>query len=188
MQVYTVHRDLTSPADDTVTILRPFIKENNVGLIVCNFAIHYMITDIDKLNNFIRMVRGIASKGTIFYFTTMCGQSVIRLLGEGNEWKAHQNGALKYHIMKKFKGNTLADMGQTISTKMPFSDQLYDENLVNVELVNNQFIKYGFKLIASENFSVFFSRMKKDNQRVFDLLSNDDKTFVSLYRYSLFEC
>lgn len=188
MQVYTVHRDLNMPADDTVEILKPFIRDNNIGLIVCNFAIHYMITDIDRLNNFIRMVRGISSKGTIFYFTTMCGKSVIKLLGEGNEWKVHQNGVLKYHIVKKFNGNTLADMGQTISTKMPFSDELYDENLVNVDLVNNQFIKYGFKLIASENFNVFFGRMKTENQRVFDLLSEDDKKFVSLYRYSLFEC
>lgn len=188
MQVFTVHRDLTLPADDTIEIFRGFIKENPIGLIVCNFAIHYLITDITKLNNFIRMVRGISSKGTIFYFTTMCGQAVLDLLNGADEWKAHQDGVLKYHIVKKFKGNKLADMGQTIATKMPFSDELYTENLVNIDLVNNQFIKYGFKLIASESFSIFLGRMKKDNKKVFDLLTPDDKAFVSLYRYSIFEC
>ena len=188
MQVFTACRDLTLPSDETIEMFKPFTKDSHIGLIVCNFAIHYMITDIDKLNNFIRLIRGIATKGTIFYFTTMCGQGVVDLLGDGNEWKSHENGVLKYHIVKKFKGNELLDMGQTIATKMPFSDELYSENLVNINFVNNQFTKYGFKLIASERFSIFLNRMKKDNERVYNMLTPDDKTFVSLYRYSMFEC
>lgn len=188
MQVFTVHRDLTLPADDTAEIFKPFIKDNNVGLIVCNFAIHYLITDIDKLNNFIRLIRSISNRGTIFYFTTMSGRAVTELLGSGNEWKAHEKGLLKYHIVKKYHGNQLMDMGQTIQTKMPFSDELYTENLVNIDLVNQLFVKYGFNLIASESFRTFFNPMKRDNPRVFNLLTEDDKKYVGLYHYSMFEC
>lgn len=188
MAVQVLCRDLTLPADDTISILQPLIDQTNIGLIVCNFAIHYMITDIEKLNNFIRLIKGIASDKTIFYFTTMSGQSVVDLIGYADEWKAHENNVLKYNIVKKYEGRELADMGQTIATKLPFSDTLYEENLVNLKLVNNQFVKFGFKLIASESFSVYFNQFKEDNKPVFNLLTPDDKKYLSLYHYSMFEC
>lgn len=188
MAIQTLHRDLTAPAEDTIEILKPLTRESNVGLIVCNFAIHYLITDIDKLNNFIKLVRGLVTQGTIFYFTTMSGAAVVDTLGSADEWKIHENGIIKYRIMKKYSGSTLADMGQTIKTKLPFSDELYEENLVNIDFVNKQFIKYGFKLIASESFSVFLNQFKTDNSPVYSLLTPDDKKYLSLYQYSMFEC
>jgi hypothetical protein len=187
MAIQTLHRDLNLPADDTIQIFKSLLTENNVGLIVCNFAIHYLITDIDKLNNFIKLVRNLSSKGTIFYFTTMSGQSVVDLIGTANDWKAHENGVLKYQIVKKYSGNKLTDMGQTINTKMPFSDELFTENLVNIELVNAQFIKFGFRLLASEGFKIFLNQFKAENPNVYALLTEDDKKFVSLYHYSMFQ-
>lgn len=187
MAVQTLLRDLNLPADQTLEIMKPLISSTNIGLVVCNFAIHYLIYDIDHLRNFMRLILGLSTPGTMFYFTTMSGKAVLDLLSDANEWKCHQNGVLKYHIVKKFKGTTLTDFGQTIATKMPFSNELFEENLVNIDFVNGMFEKVGFKLIESQSFKKYLSRFENDSPSVYGLLSEDDKTFASLYHYSIFK-
>lgn len=186
MNVQILHRDLNEPADDTLAMFHPLIQNTEIGLIVCNLAIHYLIYNVDKLHNFIRLVKNLGSKGTYFYYTTMSGQAVIDLIGDAKEWKAHQSNILKYRIIKEFTGRNLDPFGQSIKTKMPFSDELYSENLVNIDFINTQFKKFGFELINSRSFSVYLEDFKKHNPMVYNQLTEDDKKFISLYHFSIF--
>ena len=118
-------------------------------------------------------------------FTCMSGQAVLDLIGPGKEWKYHQNNILKYHIVKKFSGSTLDDHGQVIQTKLPFSNDLYEESLVNLEHVNSVFTKFGFKVVATSSICDFLPVMKKENPNISTMLTPEDIQYLGLYHYTI---
>jgi hypothetical protein len=183
MKVQIGRCDVGQPAEKTIELLRPLTEREEVSLVVCNLAIHYIITTLDKLHNFIKLIIGILADGGYFTYTCFSGKAILELLGDADQWSYHQDNLLKYHIVKKFSGNTLAEFGQTVELKVPFSNDLYAENLVNIEFVNAQFCKFGFELVASESMSVFASELAKSIK--FSGMSKEDKQYVSLYHYTI---
>lgn len=185
MNIKILHRDLNEPADDTLELFQPLLDEQQVGVIICNLAIHYMIDMPKKLANFVKLILGLTKSGTHFMFTCMSGRAVLDLIGPNKEWKYHQNNILKYHIVKKFNETTLAEHGQIIQTKLPFSNELYEEALVNIEYVNSVFTKFGFKVVSSSSICDFLPVMKKENPNVANMLTPEDIQYLGLYHYTI---
>lgn len=185
MNIKILHRDLNGKADDTIELFKPLLEEQEAGLIVCNLAIHYMVGKPEKLTNFVRLIRMLSSIGTYFMFTCMSGRAVLDLLNGEQEWKYHQKNILKYHIIKTFEGTELAEHSQTIKTKLPFSNDLYEEDLVNVEHVNAVFSKFGFNITTTGSLLNYLPELKKNNSAVFDMLSEEDKQYIGLYHFTV---
>lgn len=187
MNIKIMHRDLNENADDTLSM---FAALNNgvpeeVGMVVCNLAIHYLVGTPTGLTNVIKLIRGLTSIGTHFVFTCMSGRAVMDLLGKTGEWKYHQQNLLKYHIIKNFEGDQLLEHGQTIKTKLPFSDILYEEPLVNLEHINSMFARLGFNVVSTGSFANYIPEFKKNTPGVANLLTPEDIQYIGLYHFTV---
>lgn len=206
MELTTIHSDLN---DMDIAVSKIKALQKNIALpetadiVVCNFAIHYMI---DTIESFAKNVASLTKKGGYFIYTCPDGERIHNLLREGNvaqdeSWIAEEKGYNKYQIQRKYKNDELTEKGQVIAVKLPFSrGELYDENLVNINYVNSCFEQNGFKVIQYGSFepsdieSVFGNTNAKNkdhdghhSSNVIKLLSEKDKEWVSLYSYCVLE-
>ena len=78
----------------------------------------------------------------------------------------------------------LQDIGQKIDVLLPFSnDNYYTEYLVNIDYIADAFKEHNIILESDQSFSEYLDVFKKENKKVYDLLDNNDKKYVSLYHY-----
>jgi SAM-dependent methyltransferase len=171
--------DLTVPNDEIVARFEPYFTPNKPGLIVCNLAIHYLIYDVDHLNNFAGLIiKCLANNGT-FMFTCFNGKKIHNLFKNADEWVDREGDIVKYHIKKLYAGDFLG-FEQKISVKLPFSAQMYEENLVNVELVTKKFSSLGFN-VTQHSMSEYLFNLSKENANLFKSLNQSDKFYLDLY-------
>ena len=206
MELTTIHSDLN---DMDTTVNKLHLLQKNVTLpeaadiVVCNFAIHYMI---DTIESFAKHTASLVKKGGYFIYTCLDGERVHNLLRDGNiaqgeSWIAEEKGYNKYQIQRKYKSDELTEKGQVIAVKLPFSrGELYDEHLVNIAYVNSCFVNNEFKVIKYGSFDPTESEGKlngngdtsyaKNKEHSYDIakkLSDSDKQWVSLYSYCVLE-
>jgi hypothetical protein len=95
-----------------------------------------------------------------------------------------ENDVLKYGFEKRYNSNKMANVGQKIAVKLPFTDTWIEEPLVNINYVIKQFTKHGFALELNNNFMDKyddFSNAFKDLK-----LSPEDKKYIELHQYLSF--
>jgi hypothetical protein len=81
----------------------------------------------------------------------------------------------------------LENVGQQIDVLLPFSnDKYYTEYLVNIDYITEQAEKLGFTLEIDESFSNYLLLYKEQNLQGYNLMSNIDKQYSSLYHYYCF--
>ena len=182
METYVGVEDLTKPKDEIYERIQEYLEPHKPGFINCNLAIHYLVYDEYHMRNFIGLVNQCLDANGIFSFTTFNGKKIAELI-ENGEWKVHQDEVLKYKIVKKYQGDW--SMGSTISVKLPFSDDMYDEGLVDIEMLVREFGKFGFELLAEGSMGDYLSSFGNNSKKHAQNLSADDIEYASLYHYCI---
>lgn len=175
IKVSTLEVDLSQDAAKTINIIR-MVDRQPISLVVCNMAINYLLGNEKQIANFIHLIDGLLDENGYFIATTFDGEAIMELLKETGTWQVHENSVLKYEIVKKFKSDILG-IGQQIDVLLPFSNgEMYSEYLVNFNHLTEQFAKANFVEERRESFKTFL-----DKYANLDKMTDDDKTFVSLY-------
>ena len=183
MHVMTQQLDLNQPYKTNIGKLddsRIPIPPAGFDLIVCNFALHYLIGSKPAINNIAKFISSYLKPGGRFVFTAFDGQDVVDLIGEDKEWKSDIPG--KFHIKSKYTGDIIQPFGQKIDVLLPFSkDAYYTEYLVNIEYLESVFGKLNIILETDQSFSEFLPGYKNANR-----MDEDDKLYTGLYHYYCF--
>lgn len=188
MKVTTCHADLNYEYKEIIKSVETSYGENlkeKVDLVVCNFAIHYIAHSADKLKNIINLISYFMKSGGLFVFTCFDGSRVKELCGE-NGWNAYvdnqleeSTNKLKYSIIPLYGSDTV---NNKIKLILPFSNgQYYEEELLDLEWISNYMKNNGFDRESIGSFANLFSKYKN-----LDNLSEDDKTFASMYSYNVY--
>lgn len=183
MKIFVQQINLTDNYKDIIKQLEKFpINKESIDIMICNFAIHYLINNDESLFNLIKLLDYYLKPNGRFVFTCFNGYKIFKLLEKSNQWNLYENDYLKYSIKKKYNTNKFMNTGQKIDVLLPFSNtQYYTENLVNLEYVENTFNDNNFTVEISEAFGTLFNYFKYD--KFYKQLSIEDKEYVDLYQY-----
>jgi hypothetical protein len=176
-KIITRRMDLNQP----YTITLNGIKEAGIercNFMVCNFAIHYLISSEESLNNIFNVVDKMLISGGKFIFTCFDGKRIFDLVRKGR----YKLGD-KFLIEKRFEGNKFETYGLKVAVKLPFSDTLYEEYLVDIENIIKYFERKGYEVEKNYSFYTYLHKFKVNNLEMYSKMSADDKKFVSLYNY-----
>jgi ubiquinone/menaquinone biosynthesis C-methylase UbiE len=183
MHIMTQQLNLNQPFNDNIAKLSNSslpIPPSGFDLIVCNFALHYLIGTKNAIVNIGKFINTYLKPGGRFIFTAFDGQDIVDLLEESGDWKSYTPG--KFHIKRSYTGNTLQLAGQKIEVLLPFSkNTYYTEYLVNIEYIETLFAKFNLTLETDQSFSEFIPSYKSSNK-----MDNDDKLYTGLYHYYSF--
>lgn len=185
MKIFTQEINLTTNYKDIITKINKFnIMKETVDVIICNFAIHYIISNDNNIINLIKLLNHYLKPNGRFIFTCFNGEKVFKLLDKSNEWNLYEKNHLKYSIKKLYASNSFNNTGQKIDVLLPFSKHTYyTEYLINIPYITSMFNDNGFITEISDSFSCLLNNFK-DN-KIYNSLSNQDKEFIDLYQYTI---
>ena len=189
--INTIHTDLNNVYIQTVNILKSMNLPIKYDAIVCNFAIHYF-----DIGNIVKLVAELLKPGGRFGFTCFDGAKIVELFKENkldysDSWRRMDKSGLnvRYEIKKMFHSNMLEKHSQKIMVKLPFTTELYEEDLVNIDEVIRMFdgrdIKIGLK--TRKSFKDFLAEVQEENPTIYKNLEPADIEFNSLYEYVILE-
>lgn len=179
--------------DDYKSIIRDLSEstgQSTVDACVIILAIHYIVTSDQQLKNFINLIDNLLNPGGVFYCMGFNGEDIVQLLIEHNgNFKIIDNSApsseniifnivAKYDVKKPIKRPLWNNI---ISVKLPFTDEYYDEPLIDVNELCNAFWSMGYETRMGGpilNFLSTYNRRK--------LLQDSDKKYLSLFTYLAF--
>lgn len=187
MKIFTQEINLTTNYKEIIKKIEKFnINKESIDVIICNFAIHYIIENDEKLLNLIQLLNFYLKPNGRFIFTCFNGKKVFKLLENTQQWDLYDNNSdyLKYSIKKLYTSKNLNNTGQKIDVLLPFSKQkYYTEYLINIDHVNNVFNDNNFTTEISESFTCLLNNFKTN--KVYSSLSNQDKEFIDLYQFTI---
>jgi len=129
-----------------------YLQKKETKLIVCNFAIHYFVSE-NQLDNFIELVDSLLPSGGRFLFTCLNGEEIYKLLSTGDGTFTPWGDGEKYLIKPRFTNKTFVG-GEEIDILLPFSNNtMYKESLVNLSLVEKKLKKKKIMLESQANFA-----------------------------------
>lgn len=189
MTLYALCADLNAPHDETAAKVRSIAGFPPAGAdaVVSNLAVHYFAGTAVDLRNFAALCRDLVRVGGLVILTTMFGHKVHELLaGEGvktgQSWDARQEGMLKYSIRRDYAEEKATDAGQRIGVLLPFSGgDFYEEFLVNVGFLTDEFVSRGFRVVGLPTFDSYFPDFKTRNPAMYKMLTPADLTYLGLY-------
>ncbi len=122
-------------------------------MVACMYAIHYMLDDDDKLDNFLQNVsENLLDQG---YFIGVCldGKTVLKEMQGLDEFIAKVNDKVIYSIRKHddVKYDKLTT-GNKITTFYETFAGHFTENLVNMKYIAEKAVEHNLKLIEYKNF------------------------------------
>jgi hypothetical protein len=187
--VRTLVADLGQPFGETIEQLKaigaPVIE--GVDAVVANLMIHYFMGSTESMKNFVALCCEAVKPGGQVLITAMMGNRVHQLFAEskikeGQSWDAFEDGVLKYSLKRLYTSAELQKAGQKIGVLLPFSDgHLYEEYLVNFTALTDEFVKRGFRCSSMAPFDRHMDEFRPHNQTLYDLLTSEDKMYLSLY-------
>lgn len=186
-RIYTKLVDLTADSRTTIKALKQIgIPVGSIDVVMCNFAIHYLIGTPDNTRNLINLVSALLKPGGHFFFTAFNGERIFDLLKEKGAWEIREGEVLKYRIVKKYVGEKIEPTGQQIDVLLPFSGgKYYTEYLVNFKYLLNEFSANGFAVEKKGDFGSFLPLFKTEVARLYKGISKDDTEFLNLYSYGM---
>lgn len=129
------------------------ILNNNFDVVSCQFAIHYMFENENKLNTFCKNVDDVLKPGGYFIGTCLDGLKVANLLDKSETGKriGEQDGNVLWMVEKKYEGDfQLNTTGQTISVYMESINKIFDEYLVDITYLEAKLSKYNIKVLSKK--------------------------------------
>jgi hypothetical protein len=191
-KIFIKQLNLTDPYKQNISALtesRFDIPLSGVQLVVCNFALHYLIPNKRKIQNFVGLLNGLLKPGGVFIFTAFDGQKVFDLLESNNgEWgyKEQKEDKLLYSIKKKYTGGFTGN-DQQIDVLLPFSNnKYYPEYLIDIDNLTTELGKKKIELINEDSFNIYLNKFKKVKPHFHKEMSDADKTFAGLYSFYIF--
>ena len=186
-RIFTKMADLTTDYKDIIEGINQIgTPVGSVDVVMCNFAIHYLLGTPKNLRNLINLIKALLKPGGHFFFTAFDGSKVFDLLKNTDRWDARESGVLMYSIEKKYNSDALKSTGQSINVLLPFSGgRYYSEYLVNFKYVLDEFVKNGFSNEKCGNFSSFMPLFKTESPNIYNKLTKSDNVFTSLYGYGV---
>jgi SAM-dependent methyltransferase len=187
IKIFTKNIDLLDNYNDIIKDLDIFnIEKESVDVMICNFAIHYIIINEDKLLNLIKLLNNYLKPGGRFIFTCFNGYKIFKLLEHTDVWNSYDDeNNLKYSIKKLYNSNKLLPTGQKIDVLLPLSNNYYTEYLMNLDYIFDIFNENNFMSELSLPFSSFLNDFEKDNNKVYNMLSSIDIEYSSLYQVNI---
>lgn len=149
-------------------------KYTSASAVVCNFAIHYVLTSPDALDNLFTLIDGLLGPGGQFIFTCFNGEDIMGLPAQ---WDVMSDGELKYSIHRT--GEKL-DYNTRIKVYMPFSGSYYEEPVVNLRKVIRYFETKGYNLVQSSSFNAYI----KDYEQQYGNMSDEDIKYIGMYYFT----
>jgi hypothetical protein len=145
----------------------------------------------------VELIAKLVRKGGIFIFTVMDGERVFTQCAESGKYIIIENNTTKYAITAKYTGKKLANTGQLIDVKLPFSATPYTEPLCNIDYVIKEFTNSGFALELNNNFDDKLAEFAEDKRKTggtkienlpaifsnYEELSTGDIDYIKLHRY-----
>lgn len=189
--VHVKQIDLEKSSEDNIQTLK--LPENKFQSCMINFAIHYISHSAkpdqkDPITEFVKFVHYNLKSGGRILITAFNGEDVFKLLQDKDEWELRENNRVKYSIKREFTSKEFTKMDQSIGVMLPFSNnQYYSEYLVNFDYLQTVFEEHGFKLIKSDGFASLMRAYKKQNPKGHEHMTEQDKEYVGLYGYLIFE-
>ncbi len=189
--IHIKRTDFEESAESNIKALK--IAKASVDSSMVNFGIHYICHEagpskIDPLLEFIKFNAFYLKEGGRIMITAFNGEDVFKALANNDEWSLKENGRIKYSIKRAFSSSELTDNDQAIDVLLPFSGtEYYREYLVNYDYVQKLFESNGFKLIKTDGFESLLRAYKKQNARGYNAMTAEDREYVALYGYMIFE-
>jgi len=178
------------PAADRALIVNYGAGENGFQVTSCQFAIHYMFRDEQKLNGFLRNVAENTKPGGYFIGTTFDGVALYNMLSDFEQGQSlefvNDDGQLLCSITKKYEEDTKKDnplvgfragagpscLGYEITVFQESINQAIPEYLVNFEYLNRRMDDYGFDVVRDASalglpsgqggFELLWSQMERE--------------------------
>lgn len=149
-------------------------------IIICSFAIHYMVKNANTAEHFAKNISEILDKGGCIIITYLNGKKVFDKLQEqgGSSWNKGKYSIKKNFITKKYTGSN-----QKIKIKLPFSDGYYEEYLFDIDNLVN---KFKSKKITEEfrgGFRDYIKQFMSNSKNKIYILEPDDIEYISLLEY-----
>jgi SAM-dependent methyltransferase len=168
-KLYVQYADL---CDNPWDAIKAYYDKEYHDTCVCNLAIHYFMADTNKAAQFAQFIDKVLGAGGRFSYTCFDGRRVFELLQTaGGEWVDFDDADTPKYKIKRLYTATVFQMGLKIAVKLPFSDEMYEEYLVDIEGLSTIFGKLGFVVEKSEP----ITGSLKD-------LNDSDKHYLSLYQ------
>ncbi len=185
MKIFTQEINLNSSYKDIIKSIDKFnVQKESIDVMICNFAIHYIISSDSNLINLIQLLQYYLKPNGRFIFTCFNGKKIFNLLQNSDTWNLYENDFMKYSIKKLYSSTNLTNTGQKIDVLLPFSNNTYyTEYLINLDYLNNVFNDNNFLTEVSESFSCLFDNFKTNKYH--NLLSKQDKEFIDLYQFTI---
>jgi len=127
------------------------IMYNKFDVVSCQFAIHYMFENDDKLEAFCANINKVMKVGSYFIGTCLNGNLVNDMLSNAKGGK--ETGIINDNVMwmleKKYDTFVPQQTGQKISVYIESINVVYDEYLVDFELLKNKLKKYDITVLTT---------------------------------------
>jgi hypothetical protein len=150
-------------------------------LIVCNFALHYMLNDKKGAENIVAFVANYLDDDGEFIFTALDGEKVFELVKGGKWVKDKYLIELVRPAKSPFKGY------EKIKVLLPCADTPYEEPLINLLELDKAFKRHGIYRTEGRNFDVFLGPYAQKKPHMHKELNDHDKFFIGLYRFSIYK-
>ena len=190
-RIFTKLANLSQSYETTIASLAAMnIPIGLVDVVMCNFAIHYLLATPDSARNFIALASALLRPGGHLFFTAFDGAKIFKLLRATpyGVWDARDDTVLKYSIRAAYKSDSFEPTGQPIDVLLPFSGgKYYTEYLVNFDYIADELSHNGFSVERVGNFSEYLSVFKSESSKNHTLLTANDIAFTSLYGYGVFK-
>jgi SAM-dependent methyltransferase len=204
MTVHTMVRDLKTNYKELTADTDKFVVPATCDGIVCNFAIHYFCDNIQNLRNLLQYIHSMLRVGGVFIFTTLNGNKVFEKLasvqkdgqyeindtesdnaqsGEHDTETSVEPSGAKYIIKKLYSSNKMAPCGQNIAVRLPFTDELREEPLANIEAIVAECERMGMELELNEPFDVYLRQFEAADRTLYSKLSSGDINYIGLHQF-----
>ena len=126
------------------------IMYNKFDVVSCQFAIHYMFENDDKLDAFCANINKVMKVGSYFIGTCLNGNLVNEMLSKAKEGKETGivNDNVVWMLEKKYDTFEPETTGQKISVYIESINVVYDEYLVDFNLLKNKLKEYDITVLT----------------------------------------
>ena len=180
--------DLAATAElDRVAAELAVLSPRPYNSVVCNFAIHYLVKDMEAVAGFCKFVKQMLKEGGVFMFTCFSDERVRQLLAEHNgHWRVPlTKPGHSSETRDKYSIKGLGDRCSEIEVLLPFTGgNHYQEHLVDLGALHAVLKSFGFK-VESGGFEDFLGERAPADARSLLPLDEADRKFVELYCWTI---
>lgn len=176
--------DLNKDFKKNIDIIGNNCDNKQFPVIHCHFAMHYLLGSIKSATNIISFINHYLEKNGTFVITIFDGKKVFDLLSRNNgKWQSNNKYMISYKgkMPSIFKG-----FNHKIDVLLPLSNKPYEEPLIDLMSLDTLFKKSNIFRTEEKSFGNMMTEYMTYNTNYMNNLTDDDKTFIELYKYVIY--